>query len=288
MEAAIEAVALPRPPRPDFIKDLPAPRNGLLSPVRRRIKQWMFAAVDNGWFGLRPLQTHVVACGFTRSGSSLLLLMAETCVSDIRTFGLEVSALAAARHAPRNHSYMITKDPGDVFFLDEIRAFYATRRADVRFILTVRDPRAVLTSVHQGHVAYRPGGYYEFPARWRAYYEHVRYAQQFEDVVTVEYEELIRRPTVVQRRLAEFIGWKVHLPFERFHTQASPSFHGGVRDRLSPLNGIRPLDPTRLASWSEEKHRDRVRQILQEVPALPNYLVEMGYEADTNWVHGYL
>ncbi len=288
MQTAIESVARTRPPRPDFIKDLPPPRKGIFSPVRRGIKRTIFAAVDGGWFGLRPLKTHVVICGFTRSGSSLLLLMAETCVSDVRTFGLEVSALAAAQHALRNHSYMVTKDPGDVFFLDEIRAFYAARRADVRFILTVRDPRAVLTSVHQGHKTDRPGGYYEFPSQWEAYYEHVRYAQQFGDVVTVEYEDLIQHPAEIQRRLTEFVGWHVHLPFDQFHTKASPEFHGGVNTNLSPLNGLRPLDPTRLEAWRQEKHRDRIRQILREIPEMPEYLIEMGYESDTSWVRDYL
>ena len=55
------------------------------------------------------------------------------------------SALAAARHAFRNHPFLITKDPGDVFFIDEIRAFYAPRPAEARFVLTVRDPRAGYT-----------------------------------------------------------------------------------------------------------------------------------------------
>jgi hypothetical protein len=176
---------------------------------------------------------------------------------------------------------MVTKDPGDVFFLDEIRAFYAARRADVRFILTVRDPRAVLTSVHQDHAANRPGGYYEDPEQWLAYYEHIRYAQQFDDVITVEYQDLIRRPAEVQRKLSEFIGWQVHLPFDQFHTLASPSFDA------RPLNGLRPLDPTRLEAWRQEKHRGRIGQILRVLPGLPEYLIEMGYETDTSWVQGY-
>jgi hypothetical protein len=288
MQTTIGAVARARPPRPEFIKDLPPPRTGALYSARRGIKQAMFTAVDHGWFGLRPLRTHVVVCGFTRSGSTLLLLMAETCVSDAKTFGLEVSALAAARHALRNHSYLITKDPGDVFFLDEIRAFYSTRPADVRFILTVRDPRAVLASKIEGFPTDQPGGYYESPARWRAYYEHVRYAQQFDDVLTVEYNDLIWQPVEQQRRLTDFIDWDVHMPFDQYHTAASPEFRGGTSLVVSPLNGMRPLDPTRLEAWRREEHRERIHQVLQEVPELPEYLIELGYEYDTGWVRDYL
>jgi hypothetical protein len=277
-----------RPPWPDFIPDLPETGRGIISSIRRGIKRSMIAAIDNGWFGLRPLRTHVVVCGFPRSGSTLLLLQAETCVSDARTFGVEVQALAAARSALRNHSYMITKLPWDVFFLDEIRAYYATRRADVRFILTVRDPRAVLTSIYQGVPRDQPGGYFEYPGRWQAFYEHVRYAQQFDDVLTVEYEDLVCQSAEVQRRLTEFIGWEVHLPFDEFHTKASPDFRGGSHDVPSPLNGMRPLDRTRLDAWRQEKHRDRIRQVLRDLPQLPEYLIEMGYESDTRWVQTYL
>jgi hypothetical protein len=205
-------------------------------------------------------------------------LQVETCVSDVRAFGTEVPALAAAQSELRNHSYMVTKNPLDVFLTDEIRAFYAVRRADVRFVLTVRDPRSILTSVHGN----RPGDYYVRPCEWPAYYEHVRYAQQFDDVVTVEYEDLICHSAEVQRRLTDLIGWHVHLPFDQFHTAASPQFDSGA------LNGLRPLDSTRVASWSQEKHRDRICQVLRELPELPEYLIETGYESDTRWVRDYL
>jgi hypothetical protein len=271
----------PSPARPDFIEPLPAPTKGVVSYFRRRIKRLMIAAIDHGWFGLNPLKTHVVVCGFARSGSTLLLLQLETCVSGIRTFGKETPALAAAQIALRNHPYMITKDPYDVMFLDEIRAIYATRRAEVRFIVTVRDPRAVLTSRHVKPTD-QPGGYYLHPREWRAYYEHVRYAQQFDDVLTLEYRDLVCRPALVQQRLTEFIGWHVHLPFDEFHTAASPDFNQRA------LNGLRPLDPTRVDAWRDEKHRDRIRRMLAEIPELPLYLIEMGYESDSSWVQDYL
>jgi hypothetical protein len=173
---------------------------------------------------------------------------------------------------------MITKDPFDVFSLDEIRAFYATRQAKPRFIVTVRDPRAILTSIH----ANRPGGYYVRPCEILAYCEHVRYAQQFDDVLTVEYRDLVLQPAQVERSLTEFIGWHVHSPFDQFHTVASPDFDSGA------LNGLRPLDPRRLDAWKQDKHRDRIRQILRELPGLPEYLIETGYESDSSWMREYL
>jgi hypothetical protein len=276
------SLALPRPSRPDFIPDLPGPPRGITGPARRGVKRLLNGAVDSGWFGLRPLRTHVVACGFPRAGSTLLQLMIEACVSDVRTFGTEYEALVAAPYALRNHPYMFTKDPHDVFYLDEIRAFYASRRADVRFIINVRDQRAVLTSIQNGISTSQPDGYWLDPGRWAFFQEHVRYAQQFDDVLTVEYQDLVCHPAEVQRRLTEFIGWQVHLPFDQFHTAVPPDF-----DRR-PLNGVRPLDPTRLDAWRQEKHRARIRRLLREIPELPEYLIEMGYESDTSWVQAYI
>jgi hypothetical protein len=43
------------------------------------------------------------------------------------------------------------------------------------------------------------------------------------------------------------------------------------------LNGLRPLDLTRLEAWRQEKHRERIRQVLQELAELPKNLIEMGY-----------
>jgi hypothetical protein len=237
----------------------------------------MLAGIDHGWFGLRPLKIHAVVCGLPRSGSTLLQLQIEACVSDVRVFGKETSALPTADWRLRNHSYMMTKHPFDVFCVDEIRAFYATRKAKPRFILTVRDPRAVLTSFH----ANRPGGYYVRPTDVLAYCEHIRYAQKLEDVLTVEYRDLVSQPAQVERRLMEFIGWRVHLPFEQFHTKASPDFDSKA------LNGVRPLDPSRVDSWRRDEHRARVQQVLHEIPGLPDLLIDMGYESDSSWTREY-
>ena len=66
----------------------------------------MFEAIDKGWFGLNPLQTHVVVCGFPRSGSTPLLLIIETCVSKVKTFGQERPALGwHVQNEFRNHPF---------------------------------------------------------------------------------------------------------------------------------------------------------------------------------------
>jgi Sulfotransferase family len=255
------------------------PHRGIL---RRGVKRLMFKAIDNGWFGLCPLDTHIVICGYIRSGSTLLLLITETCVADAKVYNVELPAAGVARNPlrHRNRPFMVTKFPADVFHMDEIRAMYASRRANVRFILTKRDPRSVLVSHHSKHP-----GYVLTPELWKYYYQAFRHAQEFDDTFVVKYEDLVRDPNGVEKPLADFIGWTVRVPFGDFYTHVSPEI---PHDSALNLNGLRPLDKSGIASWKKPEHRARIRSLLHALPELPDCLIEMGYETDTSWVEPYL
>ena len=266
-----------RPPRPSDLKGK-EPSPGLLHPLHRGAKRAAVLASERGWFGLTPLSTHVVICGFPRSGSTLLLLMAETAFPEAKVFHEEKTGLKAAQQFwPGRQPLMITKRPNDVFFVDEIREFYCDRGTQVRFVLCARDPRAVLTSVHE-----RQPGYYVSPARWRAMYAHFLYVRPAADVLTVEFNDLVRTPQAVQERLAKFIGWRAASRFDEF-TAAVPA---GFDTRA--LNGVRPVDPSTIDKWRAPEHRERIRAMLQELPELPSVLIELGYETDTSWTDEYV
>jgi hypothetical protein len=248
-------------------------------PFRGPLRQLALAAVDRGWFGLKPLECHVVVCGFARSGSTLLQVMAETCVVGARTFGYEMRALDALDFL-RNHPLMITKFPDDIFRMDEVRAVYRERKARPRFVLTLRDPRAVLTSIHGGGDRSR---YYMSVERWRRTYGEFMRAREAPDVAVVRYEDLVLRPRDVQRQLTEFLGWKVVRDFDQFHTRAAE------RKFQDPaLNGLRPLDPSTIDNWRKPKHRARIAELLTTMPELPERVAELGYEPDTAWTREYL
>ena len=142
---------------------------GLLRSARFAGAAARLMLVDWGWFGCTPLERHVVICGFPRSGSTLLALMIRCCVAHACTYDREVPALRAARTAKRNHRFMVTKRPKDIFDVDAIRAYYRNKRAKPLFILTVRDPRSVLTSRHVNK-----NGYYVDISRWRSIWEQIR------------------------------------------------------------------------------------------------------------------
>src|SRR5438876_10493789 len=78
------SLARPRPPHPDFAETWPASPKGVIRSAWRGVREALFKGIDAGWYGFRPLRTHAVICGFERSGSTLLQLMIETCVSDAR------------------------------------------------------------------------------------------------------------------------------------------------------------------------------------------------------------
>ena len=264
------------PPPPAFLRvrhDQPR----LLTPLRRRLRHAYVRATEMGLFGLVPLKTHVVICGYPRSGTTLLQAMMETSSADARSYGRERSALSVAKYTwPGRSPIVISKLPDDIFRVDQIRDYYRDLQTDVRFVLSVRDPRAVLTSIFVD----KPG--YCVPSiKWRAVYEHIQYQRQFDDVIVTEYRDLVETPGAVQDRLAEFTGCHTRLRFEEFH-QAVPG-HFDTR----PLNGVRPIDRGSLDKWRRPEHKARIQEILREIPELPERLIELGYETNTAWMQEY-
>ena len=58
------------PPSSKFVEPIARPA-GSGKGIRGKIKKKVLEAVDKRWFGLNPLQVHIVVCGFPRSGSPL-------------------------------------------------------------------------------------------------------------------------------------------------------------------------------------------------------------------------
>ena len=243
-------------------------------PVMRPIVKIM----DGGWMGT-ALRTHVVLCGFPRSGSTLLQLMIEACVSDVQTFGRERCSMEVAKYYVRRRPIVMSKRPSDIFAIKDLRKYYAGHAADLRVVLLTRDPRTVLTSHHYS----RPDDYYVDVERWNAIYDHFRWARDAHDVTVVRYEDLVSQTDRVQRRLQEFIGWNVVRPFEDFHQAVPKKFD------TRALNGVRQLDSANINRWRHPKYRERIRQLLlDELPDLPRYLVDMNYESDHRWTRDYV
>ncbi len=232
---------------------------------------------DVEWFPAVKRKQHVVICGFPRSGTTLCQLMIESCVLDIKAFGRERRGLEIAKFGRRTHAQVMTKRPKDVFLISELREFYASQTAVVRFILMSRDPRAILTSVHFS----QPNNYFVSVDQWRHIFLHWKWASKSPDVLPVRYENLILHPDRVESQIVELTGWNIAKPFQSFHESVPKGFDGRA------LNGLRELDPDNLNRWHHEQHRDRICSLLSEMPELPDVLIEMGYETDSSWTREY-
>ncbi|MGV3516391.1 sulfotransferase family protein [Luteitalea sp.] len=272
-----------RPDPPSFFRfRTPAPA----APLRRWLRRSALRLMDAGVLpGLRPLRTHVVICGFPRSGSTLLQLVAETCYPEARTYREEKSAFNAERELRRDSPLVITKQPSDLFQVDDILDFYRGLRPQAKLVLTTRDPRAILTSRYSGkasaNVTRGPDGYVMSSGIWREWFAHFEYARQRYTPLVVEYADLVRTPGDVERAFSSYIGWKPTVPFDQFLGNIPGDFE------TKALNGVRAFDPSNLTRWQAPEHAGRIAALLDEMPDLPELLIRLGYETDTTWTAAY-
>jgi hypothetical protein len=242
----------------------------------RQLVRWAHRAADRNLFGMRPGRA-VIVCGMPRSGSTLLQLMLQTGYPDSKHYGRERGGLLVARDVwPGRYSLLISKRPNDVFWVDEIRELYRERARAPLFIVTTRDPRAVMTSKHANSPEY-----YVSAERWKALFDHIRYVRSAPDVLTLDYRDLVQTPRQVGQRLAEAIGEEPAVPFDSVGREVPSGF------QTAALNGVRPIDTSSLNKWRDPQHSERIRAILAELPELPSILVQEGYETDTSWTDRY-
>ena len=248
----------------------------------------MYRLPDTGLFGLVPLQQHVLICGFPAAGTTLLQLMVENGLPQARRFGKEVGGWRAATYCWRNHPLVVSKVPHDLFRLAALRAFYAGRRAELRVLLMLRDPRDLLTARRPttgrgaggcGRHANQagPDGYCLPAAEWRRYWTAFIPQAARADAHVVRYEDLVTEVAAEQARVERFLGRPMTVPFAECMSVDRPDF-----DAVA-LCGRRPVEATGVARWRDPAHADRLAAVLREVPELPAALVDLGYEPDDAW-----
>jgi hypothetical protein len=232
-------------------------------------RQYVRQYLDRRW----PLHTHVVICGFPRSGTTLLHLMIAATVRNATTFSKERNALAiGGTRTGRGHPWLITKRPNDLLRLDRIREQYRAwgDATKVRFLICTRDPRAVLTSRHRNAT-----GYYVSAGRWMALAEAFDREASAADVRVVEFADVIMQPDRVQDTLTDWLGWHTDGRFADAHQHVPAHFD------TAALNGVRPLDTNRLTAWCHQEHGTRLKDIHAALPNFTNWLHAHGYMIDS-------
>lgn len=234
-------------------------------------------------------QKQVIICGFSRSGSTLLYNMLRYAAgADVLAPEHETSAMAILAE---DAGAALTKRPLDVFRIGELRKTNAERK-DLRLIIVVRDPRALVSSVHQN-----------VPMQWFQGFDHCflmaesglsfcnpgviathlaasEACRSGLPVMVCRYEELLAAPELMQKRIAEFTGFEMQRNFANFHSSDIPLRLQG------PLNGVRPIDLSRLRPWlADTAAAERVVRQFRLAPQLFDVLAAWGYESKHDWFH---
>lgn len=206
---------------------------------------------DRGLFRHR-LEHHLVICGLPRSGSTLLQAWLEQAIPDCVGFARErAAAMVVRKDWPGAARRILTKRPDDVLYLEAIREAYQERPAKVSFILTTRDPRAVLVSKHG-----TDGEYYVDLDRWQRNSEAIERHRSDPDVLVLDYADLVQQPETVTAHVDAFLGIRLTRGLSEAHRAVPAHFEAAA------LNGVRPIETSRLRSWEQPEHRDRLLQIL--------------------------
>ena len=141
-------------------------------------------------------------------------------------------------------------------------------------ICLMRDPRDVIVSRHGKDQAR-----YWTPLRtWKQRLPVVRALAGHERFLLVRYEDLVRDPDGIERRIRERLPFlETVRPFRAFPTIATPS-----ATALEALGPVRPFDADSVGNW--RKHLSRVAGQLAQYGPITDELVEFGYERDDTWL----
>jgi len=222
--------------------------------------------------------THLVVCGYPRSGSTLLQQMLEHGDVPVRGFQGEVEAMDALdARAPDGR--LVTKHPDDVLEIERIAGARRDAGGQARFVFTVRDPRDVMTSRHQAYSAER--GYYVEPERFVRTTRALLAARERSDGVVVRYEDLVEDTARVSDRIAALTHWPLASGFGDWYQRAERA----TRDSMTEgaLGGLRRPEPGGVARWKAPEHHDRIARLVATCPMLLEAVTALGYEPDDTW-----
>ncbi|MBK9325683.1 MAG: hypothetical protein IPN00_04860 [Hydrogenophilales bacterium] len=207
---------------------------------------------------------HIVGC--PRSGTTLLAEMMSTCFAVDGSSEHEESIFKLAPHAD---GLYVSKKPNDILWLHRL----LDRDDSLHAIAMIRDPRAVVCSIHSGH----PGMYFcNYPV-WKRAEKALRRIRNHPRVLVVAYEDLVASPDAVQQNIqGAFPFLRVVHPFSEFHLHARSS-----QKSINALGGVRAVDQGRSKGWLN--HLPRLKQQLDRHPGMGEDIVRYGYESDDGW-----
>jgi len=144
-----------------------------------------------------------------------------------------------------------------------------THTPDLYVLFMIRDPRAVLTSIH-------PKDRRQFwaqPARCLAVGQSYLSWEAHERRIDVRFEDLVTQPDEVQTYISE----RLALPMGRSFSTAYHYFRD-TPDNILALGGPRPLDPSRVRPWEHSSTACHyLLSLFAQEPALAQLTHDLGY-----------
>lgn len=211
---------------------------------------------------------HIVGC--PRSGTTLLMELMATCFSTHRQALHEVSIFDPVPVAtlPANKAVYLSKHPTDIFYAHKLLPI----DPGLHLLYIVRDPRAVITSVHWSYDGYFTNyrTWKQCETRAQALAGHARFHQ-------LRYEDLVSQPDTCQQQIQQRFPFLAQThPFSAFAELAKLDYFSE-----KAMNGLRPVDTNGLTKW--HKHLSRVKSQLDRYPQMQYDLLRRTYESDTGW-----
>ncbi|MGI3170576.1 hypothetical protein ACRARG_15600 [Pseudooceanicola sp. C21-150M6] len=234
------------------------------------------------------MDRHIVIAGQGRAGSTLFYEMMRHALAGFEMPAKETRALSIIDR-PGN---FCTKRPFDIFDIEKVLEAAGTQKR-VDLIVTLRDPRDILTSRHarlQGDYFYAADKCYRIlPDREPEFIMpgflpvHQRIVEVLQTdlfpqgVFLLKYEHLVEDPDRIQGILAQALDLEFTDSFVNFHENQVAS------ENQSAMNGLRALDRSRQAKWRAPEHRERIIDQFTRFPDLHDIVIGLGYEDDRSW-----
>jgi hypothetical protein len=238
------------------------------------------------------MDRHLVIAGQGRAGTTMFYNMLR---HTLRGFKMPNGEARAVNYVTSPGSYC-TKRPFDIFDIPNILRL-AQGRKRVDLIITLRDPRDILTSFHKSV----PNDY--FYAADNSYFIQPGAAPVFtapglipvhkaiaevatsgifpQGVSLLKYERLVADPEKVKAMLAKDLDLTFEGNFADFHKQEIPE------DLQGPLNGVRPVKRDERPRWQRPEHRARIIDQFTRFPELHDILIALDYEKDRSWFEAF-
>jgi hypothetical protein len=235
------------------------------------------------------MDRHITIAGHGRAGTTLFYNMLRATLQGFNLPPEECPSQALIQKAGSH----CTKRPLDIFAVESLPK-WNWRRKQLDLIVTIRDPRDMLVSVHSAvpgeyfvgadHTWFIPGDRpptFTGPGLLQVHNQILNIVSSDlypQGAFVLKYEDLIADPVAIQNELAGKLG----LCFEGSFLDVDKSV---IPEALSgPLNGIRPVDSNSVAKWRRPEHRDRIIDQFTRFPDLHALVFRMGYETDTKWL----